>query len=82
MSFNKTRKRPARTYIKHGTWHLGGRRKNQKGRCLPIFGAIAKPSLLSVATGIGGYALKILRKLLGGIRRVSHRQRGINHWYA
>ena len=78
----KMRKGPAATYIKRGTWHLGGWRKNQKGRFLPILGAIAKPSLLSAATGIGGYALKNWRKLLGGKRRGSYRRQAINYWYA
>ena len=54
-------------------------KKKQKGRFLPILGAIAKPLLLSVAMGIAGYALRNWRKLLGGKRRVSHRQRGINY---
>ena len=56
------RKGPARTYIKRGIWHLGGRRKKQKVCFLPILGAIAKPLLLSAATSIGGYALKKLER--------------------
>ena len=56
--FNKMRKGHARANLKRGGWHLGGHRKEQRGGFLPILGAIAKPLLLSAATGIGGYALK------------------------
>ena len=56
------RKEPARTYIKRDIWHLGGLRKKKKDGFFIILGAIVKPLLLSVATGIGGYALKKRKK--------------------
>ena len=47
----------------------------KRGGFLPILGAIAKPLLLSAATGISGYALKkIVKKLLGG------KKRKVNRW--
>ena len=46
-----------RTYIKHGVWHLGGR-KSQKGSFLPILGTIAKPLLVSAVGALGGEVLK------------------------
>ena len=46
------RKEPARTYIKRDIWHLGGLRKKKKDGFFIILGAIVKPLLLSVATGI------------------------------
>ena len=48
------RKGPTTAYIKYGIWHLGGRRKKQKGVFFPILRAITKPLLLSATTGIGG----------------------------
>ena len=65
------RNRSARTYIKRGAWHLGGRRKKQKHGFLPILGAIAKPLLLSTAAAIGGFALKKIGKILLGGKRVN-----------
>ena len=51
-------KNPAEiTYIKHGIWHLGGRKK-QKGRYLPILGSLPKPLLVSAASVVGGEILK------------------------
>ena len=45
-----------RTSIKHGVWHLDGR-KRQKGGFLPIVGTLAKPLLVSTAGAIGGEVL-------------------------
>ena len=56
-----------RTYIKHGVWHLGGR-KSQKGSFLPILGTIAKPLLVSAVGALGGEVLKETgKKYLGEI---------------
>ena len=54
-----------RTYIKRGIWHLGGRKK-RKGDFLPIFGALARPLLLSAADDVGGDVLKGLGKKIFG----------------
>ena len=56
-----------RTYIKRGDWHLVGR-KRQKGDFLPIFGAIAKPLLVSAAGEIGGEVLNGIEKKYLGIK--------------
>ena len=61
----------ARTYIKRGAWHLGGRRKKQKCGFLPILGAIAKPLLLSAAAAIGRFIFKKIGKTLLGGKRVN-----------
>ena len=53
--------------IKSGIWHLGSRKK-QKGGFLPIFGALARPLLVSAAGAVGGDVLKELGKNFDGTK--------------
>ena len=63
------------TYIKHGIWHLGAR-KEQKGGCLSILGALARHLLVSKAGVVGGEVLKGLgKKIWWGRKRRSRRRR-------
>ena len=65
-----------RTYIKHGIWHLGGRKKQKRGFFV-ILGALPRPLLVSAAGAVGGKVLKRLgKKIWGrGRKRRSRRRR-------
>ena len=49
-------------------------RKRQKGGFLPIFGAIAKPLLVSAAGAIGGEVLKGIEKIYFGEKSPSKKK--------
>ena len=59
--------------LNRGVWHLVGR-KRQKGGFLPIFGAIAKPLLVSAAGAIGGEVLKGIEKIYFGEKSPSKKK--------
>ena len=56
------------TYVKHGIWHLGGK-KEQKGGFLPLLEKFARPLLVSAAGVIGWQILEAVRKKIFGDRK-------------
>ena len=66
-----------RTYIKKGIWHLGGKKKTQKGGFLPqIARLIARPILTSIAGSLGTKLLgTVAKNFFGGRKRRKYRRK-------